>query len=80
MFEESDAQNTVVVIAATFVIMTMGIVVPVISTNPKIMAQPPFPIGGGKYKFGTISSINLTKIVDQIGSCQVTGSQIAEHI
>lgn len=61
MFEESGAQNTVVVIAAAFVIMTMGIVVPVSSTNPKIMAQPPFPIGGGKYDFGTISSVQLDK-------------------
>ena len=47
MFKESDAQNTVVVIGAAFLIMTMGIAVPVSSTNPKIMAQPPFPLGGG---------------------------------
>ena len=76
MSKESNAQDNVVVIAAAFLIMTMGLVFPLSSTNPKIMAQPPFPLGGGKYNFGTISSYNLTKIVDQIGSCQVTGGQI----
>ena len=60
MFKESHAQNNVVVIAAAFLIMTIGIVVvPVSSTHLKIMAQPPFPLGGGKYNFGTISSVQL---------------------
>src|SRR5713226_1004237 len=71
MSEESDKKNKIastsisyvelaVVIAATFLIMTMGLVL-VNSTNPKIMAQPPSPLGGGKYNFGTISSVQLDK-------------------
>lgn len=61
MSKESYAQDTVIVIAAAFLIMTVGLVFPLSSTNPKIMAQPPFPIGGGKYSFGTISSVQLDK-------------------
>jgi hypothetical protein len=38
----------------------MGLVL-VSSTNPKIMALPPSPLGGGKYNFGTISSVQLDK-------------------
>lgn len=60
MSGESDTRKASIVIAATILIIIIGLV-PAHSTDIKIMAQPPFPIGGGKYSFGTISSVQLDK-------------------
>src|SRR5919108_754488 len=68
MSKESNAQNTVVVVVIAFLIIMMATAVTLSSVNPKIMAQPPpvrpgpFPYpGGGKFDFGTISSVQLDK-------------------
>jgi hypothetical protein len=55
MVMSKDIQKTSV-IAATIVITTIALV-PVAS----VLAQPAFPVAGGKYNFGTISSVQLDK-------------------